>query len=608
MKTDRSLSSLFPMKYLTSDKRRILYENALNTATHYDEWYKAANRLDEIDGLDQWKKELECADYDWELIYSKLQQLREIRSSDKGQSAMIFALRTSLARNIGDMGNPKLYANARVGTKELISDYIDEVLNQLNWICDEPAEEGLGLKEKHDFFMNMRQSFGRTALLLSGGGALGIHHMGVVRCLYEANLLPRIISGASCGSIIASLVCVKTADELGAIFDPTNIRLDVFEREGCPETALMRIHRLLSNGTLFDVSILRDAIRSNLGDITFQEAFNRTRWILNITVSSSTLYDMPQLLNYLTAPDVVIWSAVAASCSVPVFYGSTSLYSKDKCGRIAPWNMGDQLYIDGSVNNDLPMNKLSELFNVNHFIVCQVNPHVIPFIQKTNAPSNVRQAANFCMHMAKTEVQHRCTQLTELGVIPSFFNKVQSIMSQKYSGDITIIPEIEYSDFLKILSNPTPSYALNCTMKGERATWPKMSIIKNHLQIELAIDQILYRLRLRRLNEISRANKPIRPSMEIRSTSQFNVLQPIYSPVESVELVVQSSHSTPTQITEEIEEEEVKQKEIKKNEQKKTEEEVKKKTEEVKMKEDVIKDKTRERKSTKRGLLMTKPE
>lgn len=58
------------------------------------------------------------------------------------------------------------------------------------------------------------------------------------------------------------------------------------------------------------------------------------------------------------------------------------------------------------------MNKLSELFNVNHFIVCQVNPHVIPFLQKSNTPSTLRQATNFCMHLAKTEIQHRCTQVT----------------------------------------------------------------------------------------------------------------------------------------------------------------------------------------------------
>lgn len=32
-------------------------------------------------------------------------------------------------------------------------------------------------------------------------------------------------------------------------------------------------------------------------------------------------------------------------------------------------------YSDGSIENDLPMKQLSELFNVSHFIVSQVNPH-----------------------------------------------------------------------------------------------------------------------------------------------------------------------------------------------------------------------------------------
>lgn len=36
--------------------------------------------------------------------------------------------------------------------------------------------------------------------------------------------------------------------------------------------------------------------------------------------------------------------------------------------------------MDGSVGSDLPMQRLTELFNVNTFIVSQVNPHVCPFV------------------------------------------------------------------------------------------------------------------------------------------------------------------------------------------------------------------------------------
>ena len=37
-------------------------------------------------------------------------------------------------------------------------------------------------------------------------------------------------------------------------------------------------------------------------------------------------------------------------------------------------------YQDGSVGSDLPMQRLAELFNINTFIVSQVNPHVCPFV------------------------------------------------------------------------------------------------------------------------------------------------------------------------------------------------------------------------------------
>lgn len=54
------------------------------------------------------------------------------------------------------------------------------------------------------------------------------------------------------------------------------------------------------------------------GDTTFAEAYQRTGRILNITTTPSSRSGAPSpLLNYLTAPNVVIWSAILASCSLP---------------------------------------------------------------------------------------------------------------------------------------------------------------------------------------------------------------------------------------------------------------------------------------------------
>lgn len=56
-------------------------------------------------------------------------------------------------------------------------------------------------------------------------------------------------------------------------------------------------------------------------------------------------------------------------------YASALVDNEDiKAGNLAS-------YSDGSVENDLPMQQLSELFNVNHFIVSQVSyPTVLPCV------------------------------------------------------------------------------------------------------------------------------------------------------------------------------------------------------------------------------------
>ena len=259
-----------------------------------------------------------------------------------------------------------------MGTKKLIEEYIDEVCKQLQYICH-VQDSGMNLQSKIDFFANTQRAFGRTALLLSGGATFGLTHLGVIKTLFENNLLPKIISGSSVGSIIASAICTRLDDEIEVLFRPENLSLDVFESKSEQGFFWHKLFRLYQHGVLFDVKVLIEEMKHNLigTDMTFLEAYNRTRRVLNITVSSSTNYEMPRLLNYLTAPNVVIWSAVAASCSIPFIYRSATLRAKARDGTLEDWNLSDQRWIDGSVEGDLPIQRIAELFNVNHFIVSQ---------------------------------------------------------------------------------------------------------------------------------------------------------------------------------------------------------------------------------------------
>jgi TAG lipase/steryl ester hydrolase/phospholipase A2/LPA acyltransferase len=338
-----------------------------------------------------------------------------------------------------------------------------------------------------------------------------MNHIGVVKTLWQHKLLPRIISGSSAGSIVCAVLCTKTDAEIPEVLhDFCHGDLAVFEKEDAEENVLQKAARFLKYGAIFDISNLTRVLQNLLGDLTFQEAYNRTRRILNISVSSASIHELPRLLNHITAPNVIIWSAVAASCSVPVIFLPASLLAKDpKSGEFVPWNPSPQRWIDGSVDNDLPMTRLAEMFNVNHFIVSQVNPHVVPFLVKEDdviASAAKQSSSAFTpgpdwLHkmasLAKGEALHRMHVLAEMGVFPNGFTKLRSVLSQKYSGDITILPEISYANFPKVLKNPTPEFMEQAMLSGERATWPKLSRIQNHCAIELALDDTVQQLRSR---------------------------------------------------------------------------------------------------------------
>ncbi|KAK6329805.1 hypothetical protein TWF730_006104 [Orbilia blumenaviensis] len=490
-------------------KQRLVLQARLKNAKTHAEWIEAATLLDELDGNNRWKSESESSEYDANQVKARLDQLEEARiSGDVGR--MLFLIRTTLTRHLGGMGNVELYRHSYTGTKYLIESYIETALATLDALVNAPSiDPQLSPRKVLESLVATRQSFGRTALLLSGGATFGMNHIGVLKALWEADLLPRIISGASAGAIVAAVLCVRTDNEIPHTLEGFPYgELDVFDNATEPEGLMARVGRMIKMGAWMDIANLTRVMRGMLGDMTFQEAYNRTRRILNICVSPASVYELPQLLNYLTAPNVLIWSAVAASCSLPLLFTPASVLAKNpKTGIAEPWNASPQKWIDGSVDNDLPMTRLAEMFNVNHFIVSQVNPHVIPFLEKEPAkPINPQdngssESRGFeawkstFVSLAMGEALHRINLLTEMGIFPTSLTKAKSILSQKYAGDITIFPEVPLIDLQKLIKNPTPEFMIEAGLRGERATWPRLSRIKNCCAIELALDRCIHQLR-----------------------------------------------------------------------------------------------------------------
>jgi TAG lipase/steryl ester hydrolase/phospholipase A2/LPA acyltransferase len=233
--------------------------------------------------------------------------------------------------------------------------------------------------------------------------------------------------------------------------------------------------------------------------LTFAEAYAKTGRVINIVVAPpNDSKEMPALLNYLTAPDVLIWSAACASCAIPLVYKPVELLCKDiVTGEIVPYFSEGVKWWDGSMSQDLPMNKLSELFNVNHFIVSQVNPHVVPFIFANASFSTHRQNLFYnLVYTLGSEVKSILLGWYEmlaaaLPVVKNFIN----IASQKYSGDITLYPAVELAEFFEILTNPTESKFFSCMRKAELYTFRQLAYVRNHCEIEFTLDECVRKIR-----------------------------------------------------------------------------------------------------------------
>jgi TAG lipase/steryl ester hydrolase/phospholipase A2/LPA acyltransferase len=80
------------------------------------------------------------------------------------------------------------------------------------------------------------------------------------------------------------------------------------------------------------MSSVREALKSVCGDLTFKEIHDKFKWNLNITVTDNRRLEEARLLNYLTSPNVVVWSAACASSSLPHIFESVELFIKTEDG------------------------------------------------------------------------------------------------------------------------------------------------------------------------------------------------------------------------------------------------------------------------------------
>jgi len=163
----------------------------------------------------------------------------------------------------------------------------------------------------------------RTGMVLSGGGARGFAHLGVLKALNDAGIIPDVISGTSAGALVGVLYADGyTPDDILRIMNTTN-RLH-YIRPTVPREGLLQISGI--------EKILKENLRA--------EKFEDLKIPLFVTATDlnngkAVYFSSGKLLK-----------PVIASASIPVLFN--------------PVIIDEIHYVDGGVMDNLPIKPIEE--------------------------------------------------------------------------------------------------------------------------------------------------------------------------------------------------------------------------------------------------------
>ena len=314
-------------------------------------------------------------------------------------------------------------------------------------------------------------------------------HLGVARALWHERLLPDIISGSSGGAFVGSVLCSSTDEELSGLFVA-----DILPGKDKPTGLVDRMFSVFRHERI-NADDIWEALEEFLPDCTFEEAFRHTGRHMNVSVAPAENHQKSRLLNADTSPNVFMREAVLASTAIPGFFPPVTLMAKNDQGERQAYH-ASRKWVDGSLSEDLPAKRLARLYGVNHYIVSQTNPYVIPFIdatkRKTDAVSEVKYAT---IDTARAWINAGAAifekPLSWVPEVQRLTNSALSIINQSYVGDITIAPLRKFHNPLRALSFRSRDEIRDLIDEGERATWPRIERIRIQTRISRTLNPIL---------------------------------------------------------------------------------------------------------------------
>lgn len=244
----------------------------------------------------------------------------------------------------------------------------------------------------------------KTGIALSGGGARGFAHLGVLQALSEDGIQPSIITGTSSGSLAGAFF----ADG----YEPYEI-LDFFSTR-----KLYHLMRLVLPRTGFiRINGLEEILRSNLRAKNIED--------LKIPLIVAATNFNTGKIEYITSGDLI--KALLSSSSIPILFEAQKF--------------NDHYYLDGGIMDNLPIKPL--LNECRNLIAVHVNP--IGTIDRISGPVQVGERA---FHLAIASEIHAKIEKVDMFIEPAGLTEY-GMLDLKKSKEIFELGYTYTKDFLR---------------------------------------------------------------------------------------------------------------------------------------------------------------
>ena len=248
----------------------------------------------------------------------------------------------------------------------------------------------------------------KIGITLSGGGARGIAHIGVLKALEEHHIFPEVISGVSAGSIIGAFYAAGLTPQQMLKIAKSSSLISAF-RPRLPFSGLM------------DLQYLRDLLKEHIGEDDFAILKKPLHVaVSNLNSGKSEILDQGSL-----------YDAVTASSSIPLVF--------------KPVTINGQKYVDGGLINNFPSQALRPF--------CQhlIGVNVMPIVQLENQEVNSlveigTRTFELSIHTNTLPSLKHCDWVIEPTALQDYhifkFSEAEAIYEIGYQAAMEQIPEI----------------------------------------------------------------------------------------------------------------------------------------------------------------------